>query len=76
MTRDELAEAMHPMNSTFINPCWLARRLLSRSRYKNDMCTWFLIVSALVSFNVLRQRLNPFRPEHYQQLLTPEWYEG
>jgi len=76
MTRDEIAEAMHRMNRTFVNPRWLARGLLSRSRYKRDMYVWFLIVSTRMGWDVAKQRLNPLRAEHYQQLVTPDWYEG
>lgn len=76
MTRDEIAEAMHRMNRTFVNPRWLVKGLFSRSRYKRDMYTWFLIVSARMGWDVVKQRLDPFRAEHYQQLVTPDWYES
>ncbi len=76
MTRDEIAAAMHRMNATFVNPRWLARGLLSRTRYKRDMYVWFTLVSARMAWDMARQRLNPFRVEHYQQLITPDWYES
>jgi radical SAM superfamily enzyme YgiQ (UPF0313 family) len=76
MTRDEIAEAMHRMNETFVNPRWLARGLLSRTRYKRDMYVWFTLVSARMAWEVARKRLNPFEVERYQQLVTPRWYES
>ena len=75
MTRDEIADAMHRMNATFVNPRWLARGLCSRTRYKRDMYVWFSLVSARMAWDMARQRINPFRVEHYQRLITPDWYE-
>jgi len=76
MSRDEIAEAMHQLNQSFVNPRWLLKGLASREPYKRDMYIWFAMVSARMAWDVARQRLNPFRPEHYQRLLTPDWYES
>ncbi len=76
MTRDEIAEALYAMNRRFANPGWLARGLLSRHRYRRDMYAWFALVSARMAFDVARQRMNPFRVEHYERLVTPPWYDG
>ncbi len=76
MSRDEIAQAMHELNRAFVSPRMLLRGLLSRTAYRRDMYIWFSIVSARMAWDVLRQRVNPFRVEHYQQLVTPDWYES
>ena len=76
MTRDEIADALYRMNRRFASPLWLARGLLSRHRYRRDMYAWFALVSARMAWDVARQRMNPFRVEHYERLVTPRWYEG
>ncbi len=75
MSRQEIAEALYEMNREFVNPRWILRGLSSRVDYKRDMYMWFAKVSASVALDALRQRLNPFRVERYQQLVKPRWYE-
>ena len=74
MTRDEIADALHEMNKEFVNPAWILRGLTSRVDYKRDMYIWFAKVSATMAFDAIRQKVSPFRVEHYQQLTKPAWY--
>ena len=76
MTRHEIEATMYEMNKVFVNPRWLARGLLERVPYKRDMYIWFALVSARMALAALKQRLNPFSVENYQQLITPDWYES
>lgn len=76
MTRDEIAEALYRMNKQFVNNKWLLRGLLSRVPYKRDMYIWFTKVSAAMAIDAIKQRINPLNVEHYQQLVTPDWYES
>ena len=75
MTRDEIAESLYRMNREFVNNKWLMRGLLSRVPYKRDMYIWFTKVSAAMAIDAIKQRINPLNVEHYQQLVTPEWYD-
>jgi hypothetical protein len=74
MTRAEIAQELHRMNKQFVNPKWMLKGLLSKESYKRDMYIWFTMVSAKMAFDVTKQRLNPFKVEHYQQLVKPPWY--
>ncbi|MFN7145127.1 MAG: B12-binding domain-containing radical SAM protein, partial [Myxococcota bacterium] len=76
MTRDEIAESLYRMNKEFVNNKWLMRGLLSRVPYKRDMYIWFTKVSAAMAVDAIKQRVNPLNVEHYQQLVTPEWYDS
>lgn len=76
MTRDEIAEALYKMNKQFVNTPWMLRGLFSRVPYKRDMYIWFLKVSTAMAIDALKERLNPLKVETYQQLVTPEWYDG
>jgi len=76
MTRDEIAEALYKMNKQFVNAPWMLRGLFSRVPYKRDMYIWFLKVSTAMAIDALKERLNPLKVETYQQLVTPEWYDG
>jgi anaerobic magnesium-protoporphyrin IX monomethyl ester cyclase len=76
MTRTEIAESLYRMNKEFVNNKWLMRGLLSRVPYKRDMYIWFTKVSAAMAIDAIKQRLNPLDVENYQQLVTPEWYDG
>ena len=40
------------------------------------MYIWFALVSAKMAFDVTKQRLNPFKVEHYQALHKPPWYNS
>ncbi len=75
MTRDEIAEALYRMNKEFVNNKWLLRGLMSKVPYKRDMYLWFTKVSASMAIDAIKKRLNPFDVEHYQQLVTPDWYD-
>ncbi len=75
MSRDEIAEALYEMNREFVNPRWILRGLTSRVDYKRDMYMWFAKVSASVALDAIKQRINPFKVEQYQQLVKPRWYE-
>ena len=75
MGRDEIAEALYQMNKQFVNTPWMLRGLLSRVPYKRDMYIWFTKVSAAMAIDAIKQRINPLNVEHYQQLVTPDWYE-
>jgi len=76
MNRHEIAEALYKMNKEFVNPRWMLRGLFSRVNYKRDMYIWFTMVSAKMGINAIKQRINPLNVEHYQQLVTPTWYEA
>jgi anaerobic magnesium-protoporphyrin IX monomethyl ester cyclase len=76
MTRDEIAESLYRMNKEFVNKRWMAKGLTSRVPYKRDMYIWFTLVSAKMALDALKQRVNPLNVEHYQQLVTPEWYDS
>jgi anaerobic magnesium-protoporphyrin IX monomethyl ester cyclase len=76
MTRDEIAESLYKMNREFVNNKWLLKGLLSRVPYKRDMYIWFTKVSAAMAIDAIKQRVNPLNVEHYQQLVTPEWYDS
>lgn len=76
MTRHEIAEALYRMNQEFVNNKWLMRGLLSRVPYKRDMYMWFTKVSAAMAIDAIKQRINPLNVEHYQQLVTPDWYDS
>ena len=76
MTRDEIAESLYQMNKQFVNNKWLLKGLFSRVPYKRDMYMWFTKVSAAMAIDAIKQRINPLNVEHYQQLVTPEWYDS
>ncbi len=76
MTRDEIAQSLYEMNKQFVNNKWLLRGLLSRVPYKRDMYIWFTKVSASMAIGAIKQRMNPLDVAHYQQLVTPEWYDS
>lgn len=76
MSRDEIATALYRMNKQFVNTPWMLRGLFSRVPYKRDMYIWFLKVSTAMAVDALKERLNPLKVEHYQQLVTPPWYDG
>lgn len=75
MDRFEIAEHLYEMNKQLVNKRWLLKGLTSRVPYKRDMYIWFSKVSAAMALDALKKRINPFEVEHYQQLVTPEWYE-
>lgn len=75
MTRDEIAVHLYEMNKQFVNNRWLLRGLTSRVPYKRDMYLWFTKVSASMAIEAIKRRLNPLDVAHYQQLVTPEWYD-
>ena len=74
LNRDEIAQELHRMNKQFVNPKWMLKGLMSKESYKRDMYIWFTMVSAKMAFDVTKKRLNPFKVEHYQQLVKPPWY--
>ena len=76
LNREEIAHELHQMNKQFVNPKWMLKGLLNRESYKRDMYIWFAMVSAKMAFDVTKQRLNPFKVEHYQQLVKPPWYNS
>lgn len=75
MTRDEIAAALYRMNKQFVNTPWMLRGLLSKVPYKRDMYIWFLKVSTAMAIDALKERISPLNVEHYQQLVTPGWYD-
>ena len=54
----------------------MLKGMFSRESYKRDMYIWFAKVSAAMAVDVAKQRLNPFKVEHYQQLIKPDWYDA
>ena len=76
LNRDEIAYELHKMNKQFVNPKWMLKGLFSKESYKRDMYIWFALVSAKMAFDVTKQRLNPFKVEHYQALHKPPWYNS
>ena len=76
MTRTEIAAALYDMNKQFVNTKWLLRGLTSKVDYKRDMYMWFAKVSGSMAIDALKKRVNPLNVGHYQQLVTPEWYES
>jgi anaerobic magnesium-protoporphyrin IX monomethyl ester cyclase len=75
MTRDEIGDELYRMNKQFVNPKWMLKGLLNKESYKRDMYIWFAMVSAKMAFETTKKRLNPFKVEHYQQLVKPSWYD-
>ncbi len=75
MTRHEIGQALYEMNRKFVNPKWALKGLTSRVAYKRDMYIWFALVSGSMAIQALKDKTNPFNVGHYQQLVTPEWYE-
>ena len=75
LNRDEIAAELHRMNKQFVNARWMIKGLFNRESYKRDMYIWFAMVSAKMAIDVTKQRLNPLRVEHYQQLVKPPWYD-
>jgi hypothetical protein len=43
--------------------------------YKRDMYIWFAKVSAQMALEAVKQKVNPLDVSHYQQLVTPKWYD-
>ncbi|MES2639861.1 MAG: radical SAM protein [Myxococcota bacterium] len=76
MTRDEISQSLYEMNKEFVNKRWMAKGLTSKVPYKRDMYIWFTLVSAKMAIGALKQRVNPLNVEHYQQLVTPDWYDS
>ncbi len=76
MTRHEIADELYRMNKKFVNARWMLKGMFSRESYKRDMYIWFAKVSAAMAVDVAKQRLNPFKVEHYQQLIKPDWYDA
>ena len=76
MTRDEIAGELYRMNKKFVNTRWLMRGLTSRVDYKRDMYIWFAKVSTKMAIQAIRERVSPLNVEHYQALVTPDWYDN
>jgi len=76
MSRHEIANALHDMNKQFVNTRWMLRGLFNKTPYKRDMYIWFTKVSMKMAFDAIKERISPLDVSHYQQLVTPEWYEG
>tara|TARA_Y100001968_G_scaffold280936_1_gene277840 strand:- start:4015 stop:4995 length:981 start_codon:yes stop_codon:yes gene_type:complete len=75
MSRDEISRALYDINRRFVNPRWLLKGLLSREKYKRDMYKWWLKVAMGVSWEAIRQRINPVKEQSYTNLVKPEWYD-
>lgn len=76
MSRHEIAQSLYDMNKEFVNSRWMLKGLTSKVPYKRDMYIWFTKVSATMALGAIREKINPFKVEHYQQLVKPEWYDG
>ena len=76
LSRDEVEQALVDLNRACVGPRWLLRGLLSRSRYRRHMYTWWLLVTGRIFLDSVRRRLNPLRPERYTSTITPRWYES
>lgn len=75
MTRDEIAASLHRMNKALVNNRWMLRGLFNKVDYKRDMYIWFAKVSAQMALEAVKQKVNPLDVSHYQQLVTPKWYD-
>ncbi len=75
MSRDEIAASLHRMNKALVNNRWMLRGLFNKVDYKRDMYIWFAKVSAQMAIEAVKQKVNPLDVSHYQQLVTPKWYD-
>jgi len=75
MTRHEIAQELHRMNKKLVTPKWFLKGMTSKVDYKRDMYIWFAKVSAMMALDAVKHKINPLKVEHYQQLVTPKWYE-
>ena len=75
MTREEIQRALYDINRRFVTPTWLIKGLLSRNRYKRDMYLWWVKVALGVSWDSLKQRINPIKEQSFSNLVKPEWYD-
>jgi anaerobic magnesium-protoporphyrin IX monomethyl ester cyclase len=74
MSRREIEEALIDIEKRYVSLPWLARGLLSRSRYKRDMYRWFVKVSARMSLDLAKEMLFPSRGP-LVPLVKPDWYD-
>ena len=75
MTREEISRALYDINRKFVTPKWLLKGLMSDNRYKRQMYAWWLKVALGVTFDSLKQRVNPIKEQTYTNLVKPEWYD-
>jgi anaerobic magnesium-protoporphyrin IX monomethyl ester cyclase len=74
LTRDEIAWQIYEINKSFITTKWLMKGLTSRTAYRRYMYRWFTKVSGKMAFDLLKERVNPFKSREYMQLVKPAWY--
>jgi len=58
-----------------VNPRWLMKGLLSKEKYKRDMYKWWLKVAMGVSWEAVRNRINPVKEQSFTNLVKPDWYD-
>jgi anaerobic magnesium-protoporphyrin IX monomethyl ester cyclase len=75
MTKDEISRALYDINRRFVTPKWLLKGLLSSDRYKRDMYKWWIKVALGVTWDAMKQRVNPVKEQSYTNLVKPEWYD-
>lgn len=75
MTREEIGRALYDINRKFVHPKWLMKGLTSPHKYKRDMYAWWLKVAMDVTWDAVKQRINPIREQTYTNLVKPEWYD-
>jgi anaerobic magnesium-protoporphyrin IX monomethyl ester cyclase len=75
MTRDEISRALYDINRRFVTPAWLIKGLFSRERYKRDMYKWWIKVALGVSWDAVKQRINPIKEQTFTNLVKPDWYD-
>jgi len=75
MTREEISRALYDINRKFVTPRWLLKGLMSDNRYKRQMYQWWLKVAVGVTWDAVKQRINPIKDQTYTNLVKPIWYD-
>jgi len=75
MSREEVEKELVKLSRRYVTVWWLLKGLTSRHSYRRKMFVWFLLVSARIFIESIRNLANPFKSEHYTGLVKPDWYD-
>ncbi len=75
LSRDEIAWQIYEMNRELVTLKWFLKGVTDKTRYRRHMYRWWGKVAANMTFDLLKQRVNPFKSRDYMNLVKPDWYD-
>lgn len=80
MTREEIIDTIYEMNKEYVNPKWLLKGLVSKTKYKRDMYLWWMTISMRILSDVLKSRFisgeESDLSNEFRSLMKPKWYDS